>query len=230
MAEQFLREITLCNNHKIEYILDVKKRKNMYICISSGSVVLKISPAVTVSQAEEFLVSKSDWIMQKLASSNCEKRFIEEYSDNENFMLAGKRYIINLINTDKYFEPYFDDDRLIISVRTDCMDDYVKSQVDKAICNEASEIIGESFQRLSKKTGLVPSKVTIKNLTASWGRCSSKGNISINFKIVFYDQQCIDYVVLHELCHLKHMDHSENFWSLVLEYCPDWKMIRARLR
>ena len=107
---------------------------------------------------------------------------------------------------------------------------YIDAQARKAVAARTRELVADSFARLSPLLGLYPKKVTVKKMTASWGRCSSSGNISINSAIVFYDRECIDYVVAHELCHLRHMDHSPDFWALVSTVCPEWKRIRARLR
>ena len=119
---------------------------------------------------------------------------------------------------------------MVIAISEQIDEEYVKAQMEKALIVKSAEIIGERMKILTEKTGLVPKKVTLKKLSGSWGRCSSEGNISININIVFYDKECIDYVIIHELCHLKHMDHSKAFWSTVEKYCPDWKRIRNSLR
>lgn len=62
-----------------------------------------------------------------------------------------------------------------------------------------------------------------------WGSCSSKGNISINLLLAKYDKKAIDYVILHELCHLKELNHSKNFWQLVKTYMPDYQEIKKLL-
>jgi hypothetical protein len=67
-------------------------------------------------------------------------------------------------------------------------------------------------------------------MTASWGRCSSEGNISMNYKVIAYPKKNIDYVCIHELAHLRHMNHSRDFWALVEKYCPDYRQIRDSMR
>jgi predicted metal-dependent hydrolase len=73
-------------------------------------------------------------------------------------------------------------------------------------------------------------KITIKNQKTRWGSCSRKGNINFNYKIVLLSLDCIDYIIVHELCHLKEFNHSKDFWSLVEEAIPNHLEIRRELR
>lgn len=230
MSSGKTQKIKLENGREIEYILDYKKRKNTYLCIREGKVILKISPYITKTQAESFLMEKSEWILQHLAKDKEKIKNSIKFQVGANITIGGKEYIITAINSDKYFKPYFLQDKIFISLNKNCDNDYIRKQIETAVMEKAEEIIYESFKRLSDITELYPEKVTIKKLNSSWGRCSSNGNVSINMNIVFYDMQCIDYVVIHELCHLKHMNHSKEFWSLVESYCPNWKDLRANLR
>lgn len=230
MTGQAARKITLENGRQLDYILDCKQRKNMYISIRDGKVTLKIPPSVSLSQAERFLLDKSDWIEKNLSDSGIRPCKPEKYENGEHFRLAGNDYTITLKTASKYFQPHFENDKLIIAVRNQPDSDYIKAQFDKAIILKSSEIISGSVKRLSALTGLIPAKVTVKRLSGSWGRCSSEGNISINMNIVFYDSEYIDYIIIHELCHLRYMDHSKDFWLLVEKYCPDWKRIRSQMK
>jgi predicted metal-dependent hydrolase len=73
-------------------------------------------------------------------------------------------------------------------------------------------------------------RVTIKNQKTRWGSCSKKGNLNFNYKIVLLSQKQIDYIIVHELCHLKEFNHSQRFWDLVALTILDYKEIRSSLR
>ena len=94
----------------------------------------------------------------------------------------------------------------------------------------AQNEVRESMDRLTAEMQLYPKKVTLKDLKASWGRCSSDVRISINYKVITFPKAYVDYVCIHELSHLVHMDHSSQFWALVGRYCPDWKNIRQNMK
>lgn len=95
---------------------------------------------------------------------------------------------------------------------------------------EFKEIIEKNANELIQKTGLRPNKITIKQIKYAWGSCSSKKNITLNLELIKYSQQAIRYVILHELCHLKYMNHSKDFWDLVEKYMPNYKQIKKELR
>jgi predicted metal-dependent hydrolase len=78
--------------------------------------------------------------------------------------------------------------------------------------------------------GLKYANVTIKNHKTLWGSCSRQGNLNFNYKIALIPQRFSDYVIVHELCHLKEFNHSQRFWDLVAQTIPDYKAIRKELK
>ena len=92
------------------------------------------------------------------------------------------------------------------------------------------KIVEKNMNDLIEKTKLMPNKITIKQIKYAFGTCSSKKNITINLELIKYSEEAIRYVILHELCHLKYMNHSEEFWKLVQMYMPRYKEIRKELR
>jgi len=72
-------------------------------------------------------------------------------------------------------------------------------------------------------------RVTIRNQRSRWGSCSSKQNLNFNYRIIFLPQELVDYIIVHELCHLAEFNHSQNFWSHVARTLPDYASRRAQL-
>ena len=95
---------------------------------------------------------------------------------------------------------------------------------------EFKEIIEKNANELIQETGVRPNKITIKQIKYAWGSCSSKKNITLNLELIKYSQQAIRYVILHELCHLKYMNHSKDFWNLVEKYKPNYKQIKKEFK
>ena len=154
----------------------------------------------------------------------------KDFCDGERLRLLGNELTLTLVQADKYFSPKIEDGKLLIAVNKTSDRTYVKEQTTKFINDLTVAEITKSMQKMSASTGLVPEKVTIKPLTASWGRCISNRHISINSKLIVFRRECIDYVCLHELCHLVFMDHSKDFWALVGKFCPDWRGIREEMK
>ena len=96
--------------------------------------------------------------------------------------------------------------------------------------DEFVNVINNSVNKYSNLMKLYPKKITIKQLKYAWGSCSSKKNISFNSELMYKEKDVIDYVVVHELAHLKYMNHQKDFWNLVGLFIPDYKEKRKELK
>lgn len=106
-----------------------------------------------------------------------------------------------------------------------------KEEKEKLYTDEEFRIIVEiTANELIKETGLIPNKVRIRDIKYAWGSCSANKNITISYKLISYSKQAIKYVVLHELCHIKYMNHSKDFWDLVEIYMPNYKEIKKEFK
>jgi predicted metal-dependent hydrolase len=94
----------------------------------------------------------------------------------------------------------------------------------------ALEFIKERLEYYNKFYNYKYGRITIRNQKSRWGSCSSKGNLNFNYALVHLPQELADYIVVHELCHLKEMNHSKRFWDLVARAIPDYKQRRATLK
>ncbi len=94
----------------------------------------------------------------------------------------------------------------------------------------ARKLVKDRIALLNKQYNFAFEKVSIKKQTTKWGSCSSKKNLNFNYKIVFLPSHLADYVVVHELCHLKEMNHSQDFWNLVGKSIPEYREYRRQLK
>lgn len=95
---------------------------------------------------------------------------------------------------------------------------------------EARRIITERVTEINKFYNFPFQKISIRNQSSRWGSCSSSGTLSFNYKIALLPRKYTDYIIAHELCHLKEMNHSKNFWRLVGQKIPNYKEIRRELK
>ena len=86
------------------------------------------------------------------------------------------------------------------------------------------------IEELNLAYGFAFKRVGVRNQSTRWGSCSRRGNLSFNYRILFLDPHLADYLVVHELCHLREFNHSKRFWGLVAETIPDFKEARKALR
>ncbi len=94
----------------------------------------------------------------------------------------------------------------------------------------ARALVHQKIHELNKYYGFSVGRVSIRDTKSRWGSCSKSGNLNFNYKVLFLPPHIADYIIVHELCHLKEFNHSVNFWNLVARVVPDHKNIRAELR
>jgi predicted metal-dependent hydrolase len=95
---------------------------------------------------------------------------------------------------------------------------------------EALALLSERARFFNQHYQFPYSRITIRNQKSRWGSCSKRGHINFNYKMLFLPPELRDYIVVHELCHLKQLNHSKAFWDLVAETVPDHKQMRRRLK
>ncbi len=135
--------------------------------------------------------------------------------------------------SDKYIEEFLNKKSKWIYEKLEENKTKVKKEKEEKITQEdvkrLQKIVKENIYKYSKILGRSPKKVRIRDLKYAWGSCSSNQNISINLKLATKDERAIEYVVLHEMCHLIHMNHSKNFWNLVEKNMPKYKEYKKLL-
>lgn len=96
--------------------------------------------------------------------------------------------------------------------------------------NQAFDLVKNKLEHFNKFYNFKYNKVTVRNQSTRWGSCTKSGNINFNYKLALLPENLVDYVVVHELCHLGEFNHSKNFWDLVARTVPDFKERRQELR
>lgn len=227
-------------NTIINYSINKKSNvKNITIKVKHPNNVIIVSPkSVNNEFIHDLVVSKSRWILNKL------NEFQNKEADNPPLLLVdgdsipyiGDYYTLNVYKEKSIIKCTLDfkEGKFIAKVpyNISSNDQYIKLR--ELLINwyltEGSKLIKERISIYSKKLNLYPESITLKEQKTSWGTCSSKGNIYINWKILLAPLDIIDYVLVHELCHLKYMNHSKEYWSLVSTIFPNYKEKRTYLK
>lgn len=134
----------------------------------------------------------------------------------EKFFTDKKQWVTDKVNFFKSIDSK--------SIRTFSERDYLKHK------DEALALVFERVKFFGKPHGFLFNQIYIKNQKTRWGSCSKRKNLSFNYKIVFLPKEHRDYIIVHELCHLKEFNHSHKFWSLVGKILPDYLEIKKELR
>jgi len=94
----------------------------------------------------------------------------------------------------------------------------------------ARALAHQKLEHFAPLYGVVYKKVFIKNSRSRWGSCSERGNLNFNYRVALLPEALVDYVVVHELCHLIHFNHSPAFWAEVARAVPNWRTLRRELK
>ena len=181
----------------------------------------------------EFVNTKKKWIYEKHFEQK--NKFIEpSFKENDFLKVLGKDYKLNIKNYDKnQLKLDLYEDKILAwvpnKINEEDKENFIKIAYDKLIFKIAKDIVPKEIEKISDIVGLKPKELKIRNFKRAWGNCSSKKIISINKNLCKYSIQAIDYVCLHEICHLKYMNHSKDFWNMVGKYMPNYKLIEKEL-
>jgi predicted metal-dependent hydrolase len=96
--------------------------------------------------------------------------------------------------------------------------------------DQARMIVTQRLEHFNRHYGYAYNKIFIRNTRSRWGSCSSKHNLGFNYRVAKLSPQLVDYIVVHELCHIKEFNHSPAFWALVEQTIPNWKHMRKYLK
>lgn len=145
--------------------------------------------------------------------------------DSERFLIERQNWILQKLRESK---------NLTDALKKSAPDSgYTKLQeeaLEKRYRELAREYLEKRVLFYQSKTGGIYTSITIRSQKTRWGSCSSRGTLSFNWRLILAPPLILDYVVVHELCHLKHMDHSPAFWNAVAQVMPDYKIRRKWLK
>lgn len=204
-------------------------------------VEIRMPLLFSVDEIEPFLIKHSRWLFNRLDLP--EKKPVEpkKFVSGELHYFLGKQYPIEIVASDKN-SVVFDNEKIVIRQR---VDKSTSQQVNLSKSKSVSDLLDRwyleqakrVFREISiplvesmKKYNVAPKSFAIKKMKTRWGSCSSKGNINLNLHLIKLPEQCIKEVILHELCHLVHFNHSKDFYALMTAEMPDWKVWKKEIK
>lgn len=217
------------------YTFERKRVKNLNLRIrSDGSVYLSAHPRVSLAQAEAFLLAKWDFIRAAQAKfAQRQPAFPAEYAEGASIYVLGQKRHLHLIQGMPE-GAVLEGEQLCVTIRDPDDGARVSAMVQRFFRQQAEAIFPTVLQNLLPL--LSPWKVTcphwrVRVMKSRWGSClPGKGTITLNLRLMAYPLSCVEYVVLHELCHFVHPNHSPAFHALMTALMPDWKQRRQQLQ
>lgn len=222
--------LIILNNIKIQ--VTKKKIKNLHLSVMPPNGSVKISAPIEVSDNAiiAFASSRLGWIKAQIATfENHERESKREYVSGESFYLFGRRYLLNVIHTNKN-KIEIQNDRIILGLKKNTTNDRKINFVTNWYRNELRKELKKLLEIWQTRTRLIPESWQIKDMKTKWGSCTkNKGKLWFNLQLAKKPIECIEYVVLHELIHLKVEKHNNEFKNLMQQYMPDWQERKSTL-
>jgi predicted metal-dependent hydrolase len=211
----------------IHYDLIYKKRKSMRMLIDVYCNVEVQAPKGTPEQIViQFLEEKWDWILQKKKEMKDRLEGSQEkvYEQGESFLYLGNTYPIQ-ISQDPTIEQdhaVLEGDRLHIYVKQ-LEDERIKQALKRFYYQQCKELVEKSIRAYQSHFKTKPRSIRITDNKTNWGTCDAKQQLTFNWKLAMAPLEVIDYVVVHEMCHMVHLNHDRSFWRLVGKIMPDYE-------
>ena len=210
----------------IEAVLVRKAVKHVRVTIlpPDGTVRVTAPKRFPEAQIKAFLLEKADWIRMHAARMR-EKHEGEpnSFESGETVRVFGVPYLLVTAETKKN-AVFLDGERIVLAVKSGSTREKRKALLNAWRKERLQAEIETLLPLWSERTGLVPSAWTVRDMTSRWGSCNPKtGRITLNLQLSRFPVICLEYVILHELAHLKVHGHGPDFKAILTEYMPDWK-------
>lgn len=220
-------------NNVITYTVNKAATSNLYISVQNGEVVINAPWYATSSQIQRVVEEKKQWILNKIEEYEKNSETKKEYTKIKNIKVLGENYKL-VVQYKNVKMPELKIENREIQVKLPHI--YKKMQNPDAIeiiINKMYEKIAEQeIERAMEKTRLLleiaPEDYEIKRTSNILGICK-EGKITINPDIAMYSKETIDYIVLHEFCHLKYKNHTKSFYNMLKTYMPNYEEIAKEL-
>ena len=210
------------NGFEISY--EVKKYtriKYMKLRMEREHLVVTVPKNFTRALIEKFILSKEKWIKDQINY---------QQSCSYNGLLYKGIIFDYIVKHGLSNRIFIEGDKIVIEMKEKFPEEKAIVLIEKWYMEEAKKALKESIEYFSNLLGVEYNKVTIKNQKTRWGSCSSNRNINFNWRLIMAPTFVIDYIVVHELCHLIHMNHSKVFWDQVSRIIPDYKKAELWLK
>lgn len=234
-------------------LVRVARRKNVHVLVDDdGSVSVRAPWRFSLELAQDAIAEHQHWVLKRLRSAAESRRRRPALVSGSELPLLDERLTLKImVNAQLSLLPAADPcsgscgQRIESLARRDgtvfrnrqrlCVELHslkpgvVRELLEVWFRQRAAERLPDRLNKLAQRLGVEPVRVQIRAQKSRWGSCSSAGDISLNWRLVLLPLKLADYVLVHELCHLRHMDHSRDFWRLVASLIPDYSKRRERI-
>lgn len=213
----------------MEYRLIKSRRKTISISFDEKvNLVVKAPYWLDIERIDAFVEAKAEWIeATRVRLLNTRQKSLRErpvLETGDVLPYLGYNRVLTVVREARSrIRVTVAGERIIMCVPYEADYEQKRTQLEKWYRKQAAEIFEKKGMQYAPIVGVEYHKIHIKDQKSRWGSCSGKGNLNFNWRLIMAPESVLDYVVIHELCHLIHMNHSPEFWNLVEKICPAYK-------
>jgi predicted metal-dependent hydrolase len=208
------------------------RRRTLALQVGSAGVIVHAPLYLETAQIDAFVQSKSAWLQRQLAQR--QPAFpVFQLVDGAVLPCVDERLTLRIVH-DKLSAITAENNTLWLQLSARIKADNQQKQIRELVvgwyCAEALRYFSVRLDLFATLMRVNPRELLIKNWQTKWGSCDSTGQICLNWRLLLAPQWVSDYVVIHELAHLRQMNHSPAYWQIVAQYCPNWQQARDYLK
>ena len=212
-----------------DYEIVRSDRKTLSIEVHHQKVKVRAPKKAPDDWIESFVYQKAKWIARKLVEQAEKNESRIKLQTGEEVSFMGRQRVLEV--TQGANKIQLSDNELVIRTK-ELTHESMAKQLDRWLLNQAKELLPQKVQSWAEVMGLQKklTGVRFRKTKTQWGHCTRKGIVQLNQLILLTPMFVIDYLIIHELSHLKHLNHSKRFWTLVEKYCPDYQQAEVWLK
>lgn len=222
--------LALPDGDAIPYQLERRSRKTVGMRISPDGLVVHAPKRISHSQLEQLLLTKAGWIRKKLEAQQENLVAPIQWQDGTSLLLLGNDISLSVKHDARSRAVEYLPGVLQVALPVPEDATTIARKVLQWYRKQAMADFGRRLEILSAKLGVPVPPLFLSNARSRWGSCNSRGEVRLNWRLLQAPPHIINYVICHELAHLKQMNHSAKFWAIVEKICPDYKRAEKELK
>jgi predicted metal-dependent hydrolase len=222
--------LILQNGETIPYFLEHRARRTVGLKITADGLVVHAPKRIFAFQLNQILQQKSGWILNKLQARETNQVEKIEWVDGEHLLVFGQDIQLRVLENSTNKSPNFDANVLSLVTPEPNNHALISRKVIQWYKKQADLDFSRRLEILAAKLGVPTPPLTLSNAQSRWGSCNSRGEVRLNWRLLQAPPHIINYVICHELAHLKQMNHSAKFWAVVEQLFPDYKTAEKELK
>lgn len=228
--------------HRVAFALRRAKRRSIGFVVGPEGLTVSAPRWVGLGEIEAALREKARWVLRKLAEQNERNARLQqakvEWRDGTSVPFLGETVIVVLdpratgavLNTDAQALPGVPRLALHVGLPQHAGPEQIRDAVQSWLQRQARRVFEERCHHFAERLGVRYTRLSLSSAQTRWGSASADGSIRLNWRLIYFALPTIDYVVAHELAHLREMNHSPRFWDVVRSVLPDYEHARGTLK